>query len=176
MLKIINCENMDELLPQIEQKLNERFPAYHPQTFYYTTHPVCDNFEYVYSDFDDKTIRREIKYAVVDQNADDELIGYFTYYIDLYRNCAENFVAASFRPSMIIINDVIGEMERLIEHFDCIRWTVVSGNKTEKYYTDFCKKHGGTIMVQHNGSKDLNGKYHNELFYEIKRRHENDTV
>ena len=169
MLKMINVENADELCPIIEQKMYERFPLYKKTSFYYAG-PLGDNFaDYgTYEPCDDDTTRT-IEYAIIDPDAENEVIGCFGYEIDIYGNCVYRFHAVSFRPSMIVVNDVLKELEFLIQRFKTVEWSVTSGNKVEKFYTEFCKKHGGSILIRSNACRDIDGSFHDDILYQISR-------
>lgn len=108
------------------------------------------------------------QYAVV--NAEQSLIGYFSYTIDWYSSCAYNFGLISFeKGNPIVGRDVYAELQRLIDtyHLHRIEWRMVGGNPIEKHYDKFCRKYNGTKHVFRDVFKDKTGKYRDSIIYEI---------
>lgn len=116
------------------------------------------------------------QYAIV---KDGKLIGYFTYCIDWYTSCASRFGLFSFdRGNSTIGLDVYREMKKLINDYRLhrIEWRMIGGNPVEKHYDKFCKKFNGKKFVLTDAVKDMQGKYHEDVIYEIiLRRAKNET-
>lgn len=105
------------------------------------------------------------QYAIVNGN---NLIGYFSYMIQPETDCVYNFGWYSFDPgNTTVVTDVLRKMEELIKDYRRIEWKMVGGNKVEKYYKQFCKKHNGNYVVLHDVGKDVHGQYRDELIFEI---------
>lgn len=107
------------------------------------------------------------QYAIV---KDDKLIGYFIYCIDWYTSCASRFGLFSFdRGNSTIGLDVYREMKKLINDYRLhrIEWRMIGGNPVEKHYDKFCKKFNGKKLVLTDAVKDRQGKYHEDVIYEI---------
>lgn len=112
------------------------------------------------------------QYAIVDNRNRDsaKLIGYFTYQIDWYPSCIDNFGLFSFDKNNSIIGlDVYRELKRVINdyHIHRMEWRMIGGNPVEKHYDKFCKKYNGKKFVLTDALKDRCGKYHDDIIYEI---------
>lgn len=109
-----------------------------------------------------------VQYAIVDK--DGKLLGYFGYYIDWYSSSASQFGLFSFdRGNRIIGIDILKEMRKLIHKYKLhrIEWRMIGGNPVEKHYDRFCTKYHGRKILLHDAVKDRNGKYHDDVIYEI---------
>lgn len=110
----------------------------------------------------------EFQYAIIDKN--NQLIGFFSYYINWYNSSATRFKLFSFDKGNSIIGfDVYKEMKKLIYNYKIhrIEYSMVGGNPVEKHYDKFCNKFGGHKFIYTDTFKDKNGKYHNAIDYEI---------
>lgn len=78
--------------------------------------------------------------------------------------------AISFdRGNPLIGKDVFDEIERCIKeyHLHRVEWRMVGGNPAERGYDIFLKKHNGTKHILKDAIKDREGKYHDDIIYEI---------
>ena len=107
------------------------------------------------------------RYAILDA---DNVIGYFCYHYDTHSQCLSNFGLYSFdRGNPIIGKDILCEIRRIIKEYKphLMEWRMVGGNSVEKHYDRFCKKYNGRKFVLTDVFKDIYGKYHNDVIYEI---------
>lgn len=107
------------------------------------------------------------QYAIV---KGEKVIGYFTYHIDWYTSCANNFGLFSFdRRNIVIGVDVYQEMKKLIDEYKIhrIEWRMIGGNPVEKHYDKFCKKFNGHKHTLKDAIRDRQGCYHDDVIYEI---------
>lgn len=106
------------------------------------------------------------QYAIVNKN--DEVVGYLSYRVDPYTDSVLQFGLYSFSKGDITVGiDVNNKMNELVNRYRRIEWRVVGGNKVQKIYDKFCKKHGGQIHEFRDAVRDENGNYHNSYVYEI---------
>lgn len=107
------------------------------------------------------------QYAIVDNG---KLIGYFSYRIDWYSSCADQFGLFSFdRNNRKIGLDVYRELRKIIYDYQIHRleWRMIGDNPVEKHYDKFCEKYSGKKFVLTDAVKDRFGKYHDDVIYEI---------
>lgn len=110
----------------------------------------------------------EYQYAIVDTK--DKLIGFLTYYIDFYAGNMSRFGLISFdRGNVLIGKSVYDEIERCIKeyHLHRVEWRMIGGNPAERGYDKFLKKHNGTKHTLKDAVRDVYGKYHDDVIYEI---------
>ncbi len=110
------------------------------------------------------------QFAIV--NKENNLLGYFAYYIDWYSSCASRFGIISFdKGNPIIGRDLLKEMEKIIDEYKLhrIEWRMVGGNPIEKHYDKFCIRYNGNKHILKDVFKDRLGNYHNDIIYEIIR-------
>ena len=107
-------------------------------------------------------------YAIIDSSKN--LIGYLSYQIDYYSSNAYNFGLMSFdRGNPIIGKDLFEKMEELVSTMHRVEWRMIGGNPVERHYDRFCAKYGGAKYILHDSVRDKNGKYHDNVVYEIIR-------
>lgn len=107
-------------------------------------------------------------YAIIDSSKN--LIGYLSYQIDYYSSNAYNFGLMSFdRGNPIIGKDLFEKMEELVSTMHRVEWRMIGGNPVERHYDRFCAKYGGAKYILHDSIRDKNGKYHDNVVYEIIR-------
>lgn len=107
------------------------------------------------------------QYAIVDG---DKLVGYLTYMVDWYTSCARCFGLISFERNNTIIGvDVFKELRKLINeyHIHRLEWRMIGGNPVEKHYDRFCLRYGGRKLVLNDAIRDRQGRYHDDMIYEI---------
>ena len=107
------------------------------------------------------------QYAIVKNS---KLIGYFTYCIDWYTSCASRFGLFSFdRGNKVIGLDIYREMKKIISDYRLhrIEWRMIGGNPVEKHYDRFCNKFNGKKHILTDAVMDRQGKYHDDIIYEI---------
>ena len=108
------------------------------------------------------------EYAIVDSSKN--LIGYLSYRIDYYSSNAYNFGLMSFDPGNPIIGkDLFNKLEELVSTLHRVEWRMIGGNPVERHYDRFCAKYGGAKYILHDSVRDKNGKYHDNVVYEIIR-------
>lgn len=105
------------------------------------------------------------QWAIVDK--DDNILGYFEYYIDRYVDCARNFGLYAFDSNHIIGIDIYRKMKELVRNHHRIEWCMVAGNPVERHYDTFCAKYGGKKIKLQDATKDTRGMYHDVYIYEI---------
>ena len=107
------------------------------------------------------------QYAIVNN---EKVIGYFTYHVDWYTSCANNFGLFSFdRGDKTVGIDVYREIRKLIRNYKIhrIEWRMISGNPVEKNYDKFCKRYNGSKHILKDALRDKQGNYHDDVIYEI---------
>lgn len=106
------------------------------------------------------------QYAIV--NNDNELIGFLVYQVDWYASKAYNFGLFSFdRGNSLIGRELYNKMKELINTLHRIEWRAVSSNPACRGYDNFIKKHNGNKHILKDAIKDRDGKYHDDIIYEI---------
>lgn len=110
--------------------------------------------------------KENYQYAIVDKN--NKLLGFMCYQIDWYVSKAYNFGLFSFdRGNIIIGKDVFYKLEDLINTLHRIEWRAVGGNPACRGYDNFIKRHNGNKYILKDAIKDRNGKYRDDIIYEI---------
>lgn len=108
------------------------------------------------------------QWAIVDDK--DDVIGYFTYQIQVSTDTVLNFGLYSFdRGNVLVGIDVFNKMEELVKEHHRIEWRMIGGNPIKKSYDRFYQKHNGNCVVLHSVTKDMHGKWHDKYIYEIVR-------
>ena len=106
------------------------------------------------------------QYAIV--NSKEELIGFLAYTVDWYSDRVYNFGLFSFdRGNPLIGREVFRKLESLIARHHRVEWRAVSGNPACAAYDRFVEKHCGNKHILKDGIKDRDGKYHDDIIYEI---------
>lgn len=107
----------------------------------------------------------QFQYAIVDN---EKLLGYLEYSVDWYISKADNFGLFSFdRGNVLVGKDVFDKLEELIKTLHRVEWRAVGGNPACRGYDNFIKRHNGTKHILKDSIKDKNGKYHDDIIYEI---------
>lgn len=150
---------------EIENKSKEL--CYSDQAFYYGD-GLGQNKIYVE---EEDQFGELFQYAILNLNK--ELIGYFRYRIHWYNSCAHAFglINLSDKPNSVIGIDLRRELNKIINKYKVhrIEFRMIGGNPVERHYRDFVKKHNGNIFVLKDAIKDREGKYHDDVIYEIVR-------
>jgi hypothetical protein len=104
-----------------------------------------------------------------------KLIGYFSYRIDPATANVYNFGLYSFdKGNALIGHDVFKKMEELIKEHHRVEWRCVSGNPALRGYENFATRIAEEIpylkvnihqMID--VTKDNQGRYHDEIIFEI---------
>lgn len=119
-------------------------------------------------DISDEPEEGVFEYAII--NGRGKLIGYLSYQVDYYSSNAYNFGLMSFDRGNPIIGKVLFEkMEELVSTMHRLEWRMIGGNPVERHYDRFCAKYGGAKYILHDSVRDKNGKYHDNVVYEIIR-------
>lgn len=106
------------------------------------------------------------QYAILDN--EERVIGYLGFTINYYSSKVYNFGLFSFDPGNIIIGkDVFEKLEELTKRFHRVEWRMVGGNHAERSYDHFCFSHGGNKHVLRDAIRDKDGKYRDDIIYEI---------
>lgn len=153
------------LVPAIlyrEQIKKEFQKYYYTQDMMYETGCMCNwNPEIV-----ECPNESQFQYAIIDK--DEKLIGYLAYAVDWYTSKAYNFGLFSFdRGNPLVGKDVFNKLEELVSTLHRVEWKAVGGNPACRGYDSFIKRHNGTKHVLKDSIKDKNGKYHDDIIYEI---------
>lgn len=107
----------------------------------------------------------QFQYAIVN---DEKLIGYLGYSVDWYTSKAYNFGLFSFdRGNALVGKDVFNKLEELVKNFHRVEWRAVSGNPACRGYDRFIEKYNGNKHVLKDAIRDRDGKYHDDIIYEI---------
>ena len=119
-----------------------------------------------------RTMRRSARDAVqlgyMLRRMNDGLIGYLSYIVNFYSDCAYNFCLMSFdRGNPVVGKDLFEKMEELVNRFHRVEWRMVGDNPVERHYDKFCKMHNGKKFVLTDCIKDSDGNYRNSIIYEI---------
>ena len=108
------------------------------------------------------------RFAIVDDNDDTHVIGYFAYRIEGINDSCTSFGIYSFDPGNITNGrDIFNKMEELVAQHHRVEWRMISTNPVKRSYDKFCQKHNGNIVCLHDVTKDLEGNYVDEYIYEI---------
>lgn len=137
------------------------------QKLYYTEDMLFEtgSLDQWYPQISDMPTEGKFDYAIV---SNDKLIGYLSYQVDYYVSMAYNFGLMSFdRGNPIIGRELFKKLEELVSTMHRIEWRMISGNPVEKHYDKFCKKYNGNKYVLKDSIKDKNGKYRDNIIYEI---------
>jgi len=102
-------------------------------------------------------------------------IGYFSYRIDLASDNVYNFGLYSFdKGNALVAHDVFKKMEELIKEHHRVEWRCVSGNPTLRGYESFATRIAEEIPYLRfnihqmiDVTKDNQGRYHDEIIFEI---------
>lgn len=108
------------------------------------------------------------QWAIVDSN--EKLIGFLSYNIDFYSGNMSRFGLISFdRGNPVIGKSVFDEIERCIKeyHLHRVEWRMIGGNPAERGYDSFLHRHKGKKHILTDAIKDMYGKYHDDVIYEI---------
>lgn len=137
------------------------------QKLYYTEDMLFEtgSLDQWYPQISDMPTEGKFDYAIV---SNDKLIGYLSYQVDYYVSVAYNFGLMSFdRGNLLIGRALFEKLEELVSTMHRIEWRMISGNPVEKHYDKFCKKYNGNKYVLKDSIKDKNGKYRDNIIYEI---------
>lgn len=151
------------LIPAIARKdeLEKLFALhiYDDDMFLYNGYPYCNKIP-------DLSPQVEMyKWAIV--NKEDEVVGYFTYHIDIQSDNVNWFGLYSFKKDVTIGIDVYRKMKKLIKQHRRIEWRMIGDNPVQKHYDRFINHFGGRKVVLRQTVKDQNGVYHDDYIYEI---------
>lgn len=137
------------------------------QKLYYTEDMLFETgcLEQWHPNISDMPKEGQFNYAITNNN---KLIGYLSYQIDYYASKAYNFGLMSFdRGNPIIGKDLFEKLKELVSTMHRVEWRMVGGNPVEKHYDKFCKKYNGNKHILKDSIKDKNGKYRDDIIYEI---------
>lgn len=160
------------LIPADKKKMvsmiYSRFGAdacFNDETFYFTGIPYTTDMNAVAAVSGNREKRvRTVGYLSL---CEGECKGYIKYNADIVNNCIGDFTVLTKETSVSVLKDAAAELERLLKVYNKVEWTLVKGNKAEKFCDAICRKHGGNKNVLHDYYKDEYGKYHDKLIYEI---------
>lgn len=153
------------LVPAIlyKEQINKEFQKYYYTTdMLYETGCMCN----CNPEIAECPSESQFQYAIIDK--DEKLIGYLGYSVDWYASNAYNFGLFSFdRGNVLVGRDVFDKLEELIKTLHRVEWRAVGGNPACRGYDSFIERHNGTKHVLKDSIKDKNGKYHDNIIYEI---------
>ena len=146
-----------------KEELNKKFAEvlYDERYFYYTGYAHANTLPEI------KDVEERYQYAIVKDN---EVIGFFAYWIFAGTDTVDRFGLFSFKSDPIIGIDVMRKMEELIKNHRRIEWRKIGGNKVERHYDRIVKRHNGNKVVLHDVCLDNEGNYRDEMIYEIVNR------
>lgn len=110
----------------------------------------------------------QFQYAIVDSRKENKLIGYLGYTLDWYTSKAYNFGLISFdKGNFTLSRDLFEKLEELILSCHKIEWRMVGGNPVENAYDNFIKEHNGVKHILKDSIRDRQGKWRDDIIYEI---------
>lgn len=142
---------------ELEQKFAEHL--YDDTMFFYNGYSHCN----VLPDLEPR--ENIYKWAIVNKN--NEVIGYFTYYIEPQANNVCSFGLYSFENDTTIGIDVYKKIKELIKNNRRLEWRMIDTNPVKKYYDHLCKHYHGNRVMLHKVVKSPSGEFLNEYIYEI---------
>lgn len=108
------------------------------------------------------------EYAIVSDDDNKELLGYFSYRIDFDVSLVYNFGLISFKKTKYTLgHDLYTELENLYNQYHTIEFKMIGNNPVERSYDNFCKKHNGTKSIFKDRCRGFDGKIHDTIVYEI---------
>lgn len=141
---------------EIERKFSEHM--YDEDMFLYNGYAHCNRPP----DFTPK--ENNYQWAIIKDN---EVIGYFSYYIDVAVDTVCNFGLYSFKTDSQIGIDVFKKIKELIKTYRRIEWRMIGGNPVKCHYDKLCAHYGGNCVMLHQVCRDPQGNYRDEYIYEI---------
>ena len=143
---------------QLEHRLAEQL--YTDEYFWYSGYGSCNELPII------KPQDSCFQWAIIGENENVE--GYFAYQIQPETDTVLNFGLYSFNGNgLYVVNSVLKKMNELVNEHRRVEWRMVGGNPIQEAYDRFCKKNGGNIVMLHQVTKDIHGKWHDEYIYEI---------
>lgn len=109
-------------------------------------------------------------YAIIDNEENENLLGYFSYSINWRTRTLYNFGLYSFSKNNPIIGiDIYRQLKQIIKINKIHRaeYSVISGNPVEKHYNKIAKHYGGKKFIFTDTTMDKYGNYHNDTVYGI---------
>jgi len=150
---------------EIEKAFAEQL--YTDDFFLYSGYGICNSLPEI------KAEDGQYQWAVLDQK--NNLIGYFSYRIQLETDTVYNFGMYSFKRGNPYFGKVIfNKMEELVKAHRRIEWRMIGGNPVENSYDRFCERHHGKKHVFEDCTIDLYGNYHDDVVYEILKKYDHD--
>ena len=146
----------------IEKKFAELM--YTKESFYYHGYQHCNVVPVI------KPEDCYYMYAIIDdtKEGEDAVVGYLTYYINLYTDSVDRFGLISFdKGNCTVTLDTFGLLQELVKKHRRVEWNCVGGNPVARVYDKFCKKYNGYKSVHHKCTKDNEGNYLDSYTYEI---------
>ena len=109
-------------------------------------------------------------YACV--NNKNEVIGFFSYFIDWQVRMATSFCVVSYmnKPNIILVKDCINKITSLFNDngMQKITWRSYADNPFIKSYRKFIKRHGGReVGIERRHGMLEDGKLHDSVIFEI---------
>ena len=115
----------------------------------------------------------KFEYAILDRN--NELIGWFRYYINWYNRqlYLTGLTNLTGKANPIIGFDLYHEFMRVVSHYKIhrIEFRMIGGNHVQRTYDKVCEKLHGNRHVLRDVFRDRLGEYHDEYIYEIITRY-----
>lgn len=152
------------LVPAILKKneLEQAFAKelYSNKYFYYTGYAHSHELPKI------ELMDNKYQYAVVDSK--DNVVGFFSYIVNPVTDTVNQFGLYAFGDGNPLVGlDARRKMEELVCMYRRIEWCVIGGNRAEKSYDKFCRRHWGHKTILHECVKDVYGVYHDCITYEI---------
>ena len=146
----------------IEKKFAELM--YTKSAFYYMGYPHANVLPQI------KVDECYYLYAIIDESkrGEDAVVGYLTYFINLYTDSVERFGLISFdKGNYTVTFDTFALLRELVKKHRRVEWHCVGGNPAAKTYDKFCERYHGYKSVHHKCTKDADGNYLDSYTYEI---------
>ena len=132
--------------------------------YYFSSRQRNHNFE----------LTDEDSFYFVSINKNNEILGYISYTIDNYTDCAYQFGLMAFKfNSKTFIIDILNLVNELFVDYNLnkIEWNCYEDNPSIKSYDYFCKLTNGYRCGKYlESNKLLDGKLHNSIMFELMRK------
>lgn len=107
-------------------------------------------------------------FVCVDKN--ENLIGYFSYNMDLYSEVVFGIGWISFdEGNLLFVMDVMKHIDELFfkQHINKIEFSCLVGNPARKFYRRMLNKYGGKVCGYKTQTVRINGSFYDEELYEL---------
>jgi hypothetical protein len=142
---------------ELEKKFAELL--YTQDYFYYNGYAHCNDLPTI------KTEDCYYQYAILDG---DKLVGYLTYYVNMWSDSVERFGLISFEKGNLTVSaDVFSKIKEMVRRYRRVEWRCIEGNPVNKVYRKLIERYNGYISTAHKCCVDNDGNYLDNYIYEI---------